>query len=172
MLKGLLDSSSAAGVECILLPDASPNDSSIGRGKIVFNLLVFKKERSKVKTEVSHTGIDFETIKKVLSAKIPVSLVINGKGIIHKKVSVSDKEDFPSLLHKVFPNANPSEFYVQNTPADNSSNAFVSIIRKNIADDIIAQFSNSGFYIVSCLMGPFPITSRSEEHTSELQSQR
>ena len=58
MLNGLLDSSSAAGVECILLPD----------GKSVFNLLVLKKERSKLKTESSYTGIDFETVKKVLSA--------------------------------------------------------------------------------------------------------
>ena len=149
MLNGLLDSSSAAGVECILHPD----------GKSVFNLFVLKKERSKLKTESSYTGIDFETIKKVVSTKVPVSLVINGKGIIHKKINVSGKEDFSSLLHKIFPNANPSEFYVQHTSPDRSSIAFVSIIRKNIVDDIIARFSNSGFYIVSCSMGPFTITS-------------
>lgn len=149
MIKRFLDSKNVAGIECILLPD----------GKQAFNLIFLKKEKSKVITESSHASVDLEELKRIVSPKVPVSLSVNGKGLIHKKVSMGEKDDLAALLHKVFPNTNLQEFYVQHTAPDSSSNVFVSVIRKSIMDEILSQFSQSGYFVVSCALGPFGVAS-------------
>ncbi len=149
MLKRLFDSKVAAGVEVLFLEG----------GKYIFNVVILNKAKSKISIAESYSGIEFEEVLKKVETDIPIYLVLNGKGIIHKKIPISEKDNFDSLLHKIFPNAKPEEFYVQHTTSDKYSEAFMSVIRRESAEEIISQFSSTRRLVVSSTLGPFGISS-------------
>jgi len=144
----LLRSKTAAGVEVII----SDNEN------FKINLTILHQEKSSIEIKTAQTNIEnISNLKQSISSDIPVNLVLNGKGIIHKIVSYEKTDDDNSLLQKVFPNANPNEFYIEKEPsADN--NILVSIIRKSVADDILKSFNENEIYIVSASLGPFCVS--------------
>jgi Tfp pilus assembly protein PilN len=145
MLDRFIKSKSVAGVEVVLVSD----------GSIVFNATVLVKNMSAVEIEISKAGLlSYEELKSFLPAKIPVVLVLNGKGIIHKKVNCLEADTDNTLLQKVFPNTNTDDFYIQKVRIDTTS-AFVSVIRKSVLDDLLKDFQALNFTVVSCSFGPF-----------------
>lgn len=121
-----------------------------------YNIVVLKKNKTKLEFEAVKTSIDsFDEIKKTLSVKIPVCLVIYGKVIMLKKVSVKeDKEE--SILQKILPDATLNDFYFQELYTNNE-NKFVSVARKNLIEKILDTFSENKFHIVDITFGPFSI---------------
>lgn len=141
-------SSLATGLEIVILPD----------GSYEMNLVILKKDKQKLSTEKKQEGIiNFEDVAKLIDAKYPIILILNGKGVIHKKVNIAENDTTATLLNKVLPNANLNEFIIQKTPI-NDKEVFVSVIRANVFNDIIDQFSkNKIVSIAGCLLGPFVI---------------
>ena len=134
-----------AGVETVFLPD----------GGCQFNAVVLKKSKAGLEVEATHTGItEIEALQKELNPKIPLSIVINGKGIIHKKVVINDGDNDVKLLERVFPNAKISDFYLQKTELLENT-VFVSIVRKNTVDDLLTLFADKGYYFSGISIGPF-----------------
>lgn len=146
--KNILKSKSSAGLEVIILPD----------GSYELNLVVLKKEKSLLITEKQIEGlVSVEEAATLIDPTIPLILIINGKGIIHRKMDIHENDTALTLLNKIFPNANSDEFVIQKTVL-NSTQAFVSVIRLNSLTEILDQLvTNKMTSIAGCFLGPFVI---------------
>ncbi|HIA11324.1 MAG TPA: hypothetical protein EYN69_04520 [Flavobacteriales bacterium] len=144
-LNQILSGKIAAGVEIIFAEN----------GEQKFNLSILQEEKSKL--EIINAGKSFselEILKKELDADIPINLVFNGRGLIHKMVQVDDGDNDTTLLQKVFPNAKSDDFYFEKEHSGNGS-ARVSVLRKDKVDEILEAFKKMGLFVVSLSFGPF-----------------
>ena len=141
----ILRSKKAAGVEAVFLSD----------GSLQLNMAVLKRTKTGLEVEAVHTGIkNIEVLQKELDSKLPVNIVINGKGIIHKKVAANEGDNDGKLLEKIFPNAQINDFYLQKTEVSGNM-IFVSLIRKNTIDNFLTDFINKGYCFSGISLGPF-----------------
>lgn len=147
-LKNILKSKSSAGLEVIILPD----------GSYELNLVVLKKQKSSLVTEKQSEGLTtFEAAAALIDPAIPLILIVNGKGIIHRKMDVHENDTPLALLNKIFPNANPDEFVIQQTNLDHRD-AFISVIRLNSLTEVLEELiKNKRISIAGCFLGPFVI---------------
>jgi Tfp pilus assembly protein PilN len=141
---GYIKSKSVTGVEVAFSGDGNP----------WFNLCILKKDKSSLHTE--SVKIKITNIEE-LPSKLPVCLVLNGKGIIHKKLSCKEDDSDKALLERVLPNANINDFYLQryNTFHDH---IFVSIVRKSQVDPLLKSFKEKGLTVISCTLSPFIVS--------------
>lgn len=137
---------SVNGIEVVIQPD----------GTYLFNLVVVKKEKSELSTEKQESNIaSIEVLKSLIKLTSPTVLVINGKGIICKKVFCKADDSVKVILNKVLPNANENEFSIQLNTI-NEATAFVSVIRNNVLNEILDLFLQNGLVgIIDCFVGPF-----------------
>lgn len=143
----ILKSTRAAGVEVIFLPEKG----------IQLNIVLIKVNRGNLSIEKTLTGLDdIAVLKEHLPLDIPICLVFNGKGIIHKNVEITERDEDKTLVRKVIPNANIKDFYLQ-AQARIGGHGFVSIIRKAIADEVINALKSQGYFIVSVQLGAFSL---------------
>ncbi len=147
-LENIIAGNTAAGVEIILLPDE----------KYEINVVVLKKDKSILTTEKQYQGLtNFEELAKTVGTKLPIVLLLNGKGIIHKKVSINGNDTETSLLNKVLPNAKMNEFTIQQTDIS-SEQAFISIIRYDVLNEVIEELKKNKLGSISnCFLGSFVI---------------
>ncbi len=140
---------SAAGLEVILLPD----------GGYELHLIILKKEKSTLLTETQKEAItSFTEVRQLIDPKIPLVVIINGKGIVHRKIGTTEQDTKTSLLNRLLPNANVDDFVIQKTPLHNSE-VFVSVIRLNVLNELIQELINSQLTeIAACFLGPFAAT--------------
>jgi len=138
-------SNSVNGIELVIQQD----------GSYVFNFVTIKKKKTSLITENSQYGIkSIDDLKNSLDVKSPCYIVINGKGVITKKVQLKQDESVKGILNKVLPNANDADFCYQKNQI-NDSNYFVSIIRKDILNGIFDLLVKNGLvYIIDCFIGP------------------
>lgn len=146
--KNIIQSKTSVGIEIILLPE---NTYEI-------NVIVLKKIKSIVTLEKQKTGIEsFEELAQFIDTNLPITLVLNGKGIIHRKVNLSENDTSVTILNKVLPNANANDFNLQQTVIS-SSQVFVSLIRSSVVNELVEQLKKHKLTnITGCLLGPFAI---------------
>ncbi|RQO65406.1 hypothetical protein DBR40_23935 [Pedobacter sp. KBW01] len=99
------------------------------------------------------------TLVKVLERlprKIPVTLAISGKGIIHKQVKGSGTEN-KDLFRTAFPSVERKDFYVQE--AFSGDLVWISIIRKSLADDMVGKLQTAGVHVYALSLGALPVIS-------------
>lgn len=82
----------------------------------------------------------------------PLALSITGKGVLIKKTKRLDHISEQSLQH-LFPQLKLGEFYLQHFVGEEFS--FIGLIRKEIADAIIAAFKELNIPILMLSLGPF-----------------
>lgn len=146
-IKDLIKGDSVAGVEVEMLQDG-----------FRWSYAILKKKKGKLNIISSGFELnDLEEIKSCINAHLPICLSITGKGVITKKVALSENENENSLLHKALPNANPEDFYLQKTEIENN-HALVSIVRMAVLDEILSQFKNIGYFVVGISFGPLALT--------------
>ena len=158
-LENMLKNKSAAGLEIILLPD----------GSYQFYLIALKKQESTVVTEkITGPLYSFNEVQKHIDSKVPLILIMNGKGIIHRKFYRQENDSTATLLTKVLPNAIIDDFVIQETDFP-SGEVFVSVIRTNVFNELMNELINHKLTNVSaCFLGPFVVTnllSLLEKHT-------
>jgi Tfp pilus assembly protein PilN len=145
LLSGLLKDKQAASIEVIIQPD----------NQRLYNFILVKEEKGSIYIDKSKIGItDPEELKKLLPSNVPVSLILNGKGIMHRIIPVTDKDTDTLLLQKILPNAQIQDFYIQQFPATENKVA-VSVIRKDQFQLTIDEFSSFSQQIISVFSGPF-----------------
>lgn len=147
-IEHITKSKTAAGLEIFILPDGSHEIS----------VAVLKKEKSSLLTAVQKSGIkSIEEAAAIMDVKIPLILVLNGKGIIHKKVNISEQDSPATLLNKVLPNASLQDFCVQQTPLS-TSESFVSVIRTSVLNELLNELNAQRLKaFVACFLGPFTV---------------
>ncbi|MGZ4157923.1 MAG: hypothetical protein ACXVED_12410 [Bacteroidia bacterium] len=95
-LENISRSKVAAGVEISFPPDGNP----------VINAVVLKKNSKGIHIENQYNTLNsIEDVIESIGTQIPVILLLNGKGVLSKKVSYSTSDDLKTLLNKVLPNA-------------------------------------------------------------------
>ena len=146
--ENIISGKSAAGVEILILAD----------GSYEINLVILKKEKNTLTTEKQYQGIlHIEELAELIDKKTPIVLLFGGKGVVHKKITVNENDTDVSLLHKVLPNANITDFNIQRTDI-NPTQAFISIIRNDVLDKLTDELKKYKLTsIAECCLGPFVI---------------
>ncbi|MDQ3191762.1 MAG: hypothetical protein M3Q58_09220 [Bacteroidota bacterium] len=143
----VLKSKNIAGVEIVFLSE----------GGLHFNLVILKKAKSGIDVQNVYIGIkNIEELQNKLDLRLPINIVINGKGVIHKKVILNKGENENKLIEKVFPNAKINDFYLQKTELSGNT-VFASLVRKKTIDELLATFTNKGYFFSAIFLGPFCI---------------
>ncbi|MBI4646426.1 MAG: hypothetical protein HY738_07490 [Bacteroidia bacterium] len=126
-------------------------------GECEYNFILLKRKRTNI--EIIGKGESIASINDLanhIPAAAPVCLAIDGKGAIHKKMLLKPDDTPTDLLHYILPNANSSEFLIQQTPAADGK-TFISIARNNNIQQILTRFTAIRRYIVSICLGPFTL---------------
>jgi hypothetical protein len=129
--------------------------------KWICNFIVVKnKNKEQIEIAEEHIGLTSdEMLKKISKSKFPLCLVINGKGIISKKIHVAhDDANNESIIQQVLPNAKHGDFYLRKYSATDN-NAFVSLIRKSLLEGVLDLLSKNKISVVEVFWGPFTVNS-------------
>lgn len=84
----------------------------------------------------------------------PLAVTLTGKGILIKKTARLEVASAQTLQH-LFPALKLDEFYVQHFPA--GAHSFVSIVRREIADAVMAVFKKQGAEVLILSLGAFVV---------------
>jgi hypothetical protein len=146
----IVKSKQKACIELFIKPD----------GNWEFNFISIKrKEKDQIEISEEHVSLDnIDSLKKIITNKYPLCLVINGKSIISKRVQSSQDDNKESLIQKALPSARNDEFYLRSYPAAGNS-SYVSLIRRSLLEEILEFFSKNKICIVEVFWGSFSVNS-------------
>lgn len=116
---------------------------------------------SRIKEQVQITEkytkvFDAKSLKDIIDSKIPIALSINGKGILHKKISIDANDTVEQIINQVLPGAKSTDFYFQKVKATNNA-YYLSICRKDAIEKILTSFQEKSKEIIACSLGPFEL---------------
>ena len=143
--KSYLTKNAICGVECVF------DDSGHS-----FNYAVLQIKKNKVEiSQQGNTSDASEILKIAKKESAPITLAINGKGVIVKKIifSENDSLQLKDLLQQHLPAIPFNEFYVQfYKNAENSGN--ISVCRKEMVNEAVAKFTENKAEVVNVFIGP------------------
>lgn len=146
-INNFIKPSQVAGIDIYIGPD----------GQFIYNVVALKQSKNAIALVKQQSGVkSIDELKGIVNTKTPLSIVINGKGILHKKIEVSENDNSKVLLGKVLPNAKAEDFLLFRYTIDENQ-AFVSVIRKNVLDPIVEQLQKAGFDVINVSLGPFVV---------------
>ena len=140
--KKILTLKQIAGLEIVFLPD----------DKLLLNLVSLKlKDGNIIKEFESYNLSGIEQLKEKLSPSVPITLVINGKGILQKKIDGNFSIDQDFDMRKLLPNLNPKDFFQQ---VDSFSTFNVaSLMRYELLQSTFEKFREQGYKVLSISLG-------------------
>jgi hypothetical protein len=139
-----------AGLQCHLSAE----------GTAIYRMVRVQRSKQGVNVLDTYESPDMDEIANRIKPGSPVVVVVTGNGIINRKV-----EDFPmadglSLINRVLPGANAEDLiwdadrgYVEGT----SITGYVSVIRKELLDDVIASVEGARWLPMAVALGPFKV---------------
>lgn len=117
-----------------------------------YTLCILKQDKQVLSIVEQHDDIqEIETLFSYLSAKVPVYLTVEGKGILIREVE-SGLGEPADMLQQLMPNAKKEDFYVQV-----SEKALVTVVRRTMVDTLLALFRAQDLSVLSLQVGPFAI---------------
>jgi hypothetical protein len=114
----------------------------------IYNLLTIKKKANKISIGAKLTFENFETLTKTIDKKLPVLIVVEGKGVLNKEIDFENETDINWQK-----NIDYNSIYY--TDIKGSKSNFISFCRKNIVDESITKFQKSGFQVIDVYIGSF-----------------
>jgi hypothetical protein len=128
------------GLEVIFLPD----------NKYLINGITISSNKNKISRQQEITGIStISELTQKLDPKIPLSIVINGKGILVKKLPVG--QSFENAIIAVLPNANPTDFFYEAQQYNDLS--IITITRKEVVEKFLNLLKEAGFSVLQVSLG-------------------
>jgi hypothetical protein len=140
---GLVKLSEIISIELTILPNGTKRLNGVHlskKKKVVVEIARFE--------ELASAG----DLKEMIDIKVPISILISGKGVIHKRVAGLITDDLEKHLQNILPTAKPEDFHFQIYPL-NQSQLLVSIIRKTNLAEILDSFSEMGLSLVDVSLG-------------------
>jgi len=136
----ILQVNEATGIEIIILDN---DDYYININRVINkrNVIEKKAELHGIKT--------VDAIKKNIEPGSPVSIVLNGKGVLIKKAASPLPAD--NLLQSVLPGSNADEFYYEILQGEHTN--IISIARKTVVDKVINELKRNGYKIIAVRLG-------------------
>lgn len=140
----ILALSKIAGVEVQLLPE----------GKVLYHLVVLEKNKNVIGAVAKVAGIrDIAELKKNIPANTPVVILLNGRGIINRRITDTSLESDSQVLSSLLPNAKQEDFYLQKFLS--GKYLFASVIRKELFEEVFASLRSQGVNVINASTGPF-----------------
>jgi len=127
-------------------------------GNMLIRCVVLKRNKSDLVIEKQSTLLSsIEELAAFVDPKIPLSILVTGKGIVHRKIYFSETDSDLSLLNKALPNANLSDFNIQKTVIDETQ-LFISVIRSSQLNELLEELQKHKLSaLASFSAGPFAI---------------
>lgn len=128
--------------------------------RLINYVSLVKKKNGFVIEELKSNLSSFDQFKEEFKKSPSVYLIINGKGIIHKKIATElIKEDIHSanLVPYVFPNVEQKDFYAQFHQQDEF--VYISVCRKILIDELLNELETFACYPSQLFLGPFALES-------------
>lgn len=117
-------------------------------GYEIYSLLTVKKKANKISIVSKQTFDAFDALAKTADKKLPVLLVIEGKGVLNKEINFENEADLSWQKNIDF----NTIFY---TDLKGRNSNFISFCRKNIVEESISQFQKNGFQVIDIYIGSF-----------------
>lgn len=117
-------------------------------GYEIYSLLTVKKKANKISIVSKQTFDAFDALAKTADKKLPVLLVIEGKGVLNKEINFENEADLSWQKNIDF-----NTIYYTDLKGRNSN--FISFCRKNIVEESISQFQKNGFQVIDIYIGSF-----------------
>lgn len=114
----------------------------------IYNLLTIKKKANKISMVSKQSFEDFETLTKAADKKLPVLIVVEGKGVLNKEIDFENETDV-NWQKNIDYNA------IYYTDIKGTKSNFISFCRKNIVEETIAKFQKNGFQVIDVYIGSF-----------------
>lgn len=143
--KSYLTKNAVCGVECIF------DETGVS---YQYAVLQINKNKVEISQEGSSTDIsEIASLAKKSSA--PISLIINGKGVIIKKIIFSENDSLQlnDLMHQHLPAIPFNEFFVQFYKNEKNS-GHIAVCRKEQINELIAGFAKDKIEIINLFIGP------------------
>jgi hypothetical protein len=115
------------------------------------NIVLVRRRKNNLEIEHScHFIRSFDDFIEEVPKNIPLSLIIDGKGVFQRKIS--KVRNIP-VLNQVLPNAASGDFVVQeHTLADDQT--YVVVARRDFIRRWVEEFTGRGYYVVDVSLGP------------------
>ncbi|MCE3229882.1 MAG: hypothetical protein K0S32_4433 [Bacteroidetes bacterium] len=123
---------------------------------VIYHYSILKNKGKKLElTETGTSKDELKLPKSIEKNKIPLVLVINGKGVILKKISLSENSEasFEDLIKSNLPTINPDEFFIQIFRQENFT-AFITLCRKEQINNILSTVRDKNYQVANVLIGP------------------
>ncbi|ODS83139.1 MAG: hypothetical protein ABS44_17710 [Chryseobacterium sp. SCN 40-13] len=114
----------------------------------VFNLLVVKRKGNKIDIVATETYDSFDGLEKKIDAKLPVIIVVDGKGVLNKKIDFNNEADVNWQKNVDY---NAIYFTAYKTGTSN----YISFCRKNAVEEVLQKFINHKLQVIDVYVGAF-----------------
>lgn len=114
----------------------------------IYHLLTIKKKANKISMVSKQTFENFEALTKTADKKLPLLIVVEGKGVLNKEIDFENETDV-NWQKNIDYNA------IYYTDIKGSKSNFISFCRKNIVEETISKFQKNGFQVIDVYIGSF-----------------
>lgn len=126
--------------------------------RLISYVSLVKKSNALIRVDSREGLIDLTSLSNFFEDNPNVYLILNGKGIIHKKVdadSIKEVLTQANLIPYVLPNVDAKEFYGQYH--EQESTVFISVCRFNLIENLLKELSEANCYPSELILGPFAL---------------
>jgi Tfp pilus assembly protein PilN len=101
-----------------------------------------------------NASINLNLPQQIKKSKMPLLLVVNGQGIIFKKVTISEGvlTKTQTIIQETFPTINASDFFIQVYRQD-ENNLFIALCRKEQVEKIINELTQDKIELAGLYIG-------------------
>lgn len=123
---------------------------------VLVHYCVLELKNNAVNLLKSATDMPFDHFLKQVDTAVPLSMTFDGKGIIHKSISLNETDDTATILNKTLPNTSTDDFYVTHTELFNS-HCIATASRKAGIEELLSQLRQSKADLIHMAFGPFQV---------------
>ncbi|WNM19459.1 hypothetical protein [Flavobacterium capsici] len=113
---------------------------------IRFYVLKIRKKKNSIEILEATKYDDFEFLKNKLDSKIPILLLIDGKGVVNKKIDLKDEKDVEWIKNLDYSN-------IHFTSYSTSENQFLSFCRNHVLEEYYDMMQQNSFQIIDFYVG-------------------
>ncbi len=136
----------------LLGPKFACIEAEIQAERVMYHLSVVRRKGEKAQSEILlKRKSAISDLVKTLDHRIPVALIVTGKGVINRKFTGNIGLSDEALIRSILPNANAADLLVSRFQ-DSDSSLIASIIRKETVGNITELLHEVS--IVSVVIGP------------------
>lgn len=121
------------------------------QGEVYYHFAALEMSKGEMNIKEQALDLTWDALIERLSTSTPLVLVLNLRGILHKKLATGIAEK--QLISNVLPNANTNDFYLQSIDAYQGQ--VVSIARKDQIQQWIEPFNTANLWLLEVRLGSF-----------------